>query len=348
MVNIFGEKQDAMTLDKILKECLKREPERLTENQKAVYTELFYQYDEDNDMRLNKKEYKNMLQEYNLTPVDKDIEEIMRNDSNHNINGNKLNQVFYVVLMIVLAILYNWQGKILYFLVLAILHSVHIVDKSEDMDESVIDLERFLKDVRGTCNPFLNFNEYVDINPEKNSKIEKQIRLMRGKFVDQVINRLSSLYGHTYLGCDQAPKSMYSKSFEYIFGATYEQQTDKRNSKVRILIMEKKKLKYLAEKLIDTDFKHSNIEAENSNKYLEYCLTREKHLKLLWQIYEKQKKQDEIVSKRERKRKYGKLHLNEQEREEGEQEEYGEEEEEQYNYLVGRVYINQLIELGKK
>ena len=43
--------------------------------------------------------------------------------------------------------------------------------------------------------------------------------------------------------------------------------------------MEKKKLKYLAEKLIDTDFKHSNIEAENSNKYLEYCLTREKHLK---------------------------------------------------------------------
>ena len=158
MVNIFGEKQDAMTLDKILKECLKREPERLTENQKAVYTELFYQYDEDNDMRLNKKEYKNMLQEYNLTPVDKDIEEIMRNDSNHNINGNKLNQVFYVVLMIVLAILYNWQGKILYFLVLAILHSVHIVDKSEDMDESVIDLERFLKDVRGTCNPFLNFN----------------------------------------------------------------------------------------------------------------------------------------------------------------------------------------------
>ena len=112
--------------------------------------------------------------------------------------------------------------------------------------------------------------------------------------------------------------------------------------------MEKKKLKYLAEKLIDTDFKHSNIEAENSNKYLEYCLTREKHLKLLWQIYEKQKKQDEIVSKRERKRKYGKLHLNEQEREEGEQEEYGEEEEEQYNYLVGRVYINQLIELGTK
>ena len=82
-----------------------------------------------------------MLQEYNLTPVDKDIEEIMRNDSNHNINGNKLNQVFYVVMMIVLAILYNWQGKILYFLVLAILHSVHIVDKSEkrlDVLSSVI------------------------------------------------------------------------------------------------------------------------------------------------------------------------------------------------------------------
>ena len=27
MVNIFGEKQDAMTLDKILRECLKREKE---------------------------------------------------------------------------------------------------------------------------------------------------------------------------------------------------------------------------------------------------------------------------------------------------------------------------------
>ena len=172
---------------------------------------------------------------------------------------------------------------------------------------------------------------------------------MRGKFVDQVINRLSSLYGHTYLGCDQAPKSMYSKSFEYIFGATYEQQTDKKNSKVRILIMEKKKLEKLAKDLIDTDFKHGNIEAENPNrKYLEYCLTREKDLKLLWQIYQKQMSQDVIVSKRERKRKYGKLHLNEQEREEGEQEEYGEEEEEQYNYLVGRVYINQLIELGKE
>ena len=338
MVNIFGEKQDAMTLDKILRECLKREKEveELTKEEVEFYNEKFHTYDKDLDEKLSKNEYDTMVRENNLAPKD----EIIRNDTNRNTNNSNKNQDLIsfgtFVLMTVFVILFIEKEGFLLFFVIATcvniytrMHEILVRPPSWKsqlgplcMDEW--DFERFLKDVRGRRNPFLSFNDYIDTIAEKDSK--KHIRLMRGKFVDQVTNRLSSLYGHTYLGCDQAPKSMYSKSFEYIFGATYEQQTDKRNSKVRILIMEKKKLKYLAEKLIDTDFKHSNIEAENSNrKYLEYCLTREKHLKLLWQIYKKQKNQDD---KRERIE-----NTIEQER---------------YNYLVGSVYINQLIEIDKK
>ena len=58
--------------------------------------------------------------------------------------------------------------------------------------------------------------------------------------------------------------------------------------------------------------------------------------KKMSQIYQKQMSQDVIVSKRERKRKYGKLHLNEQEREEGEQHK-------DYDLLVLAVFVILLI-----
>ena len=53
---------------------------------------------------------------------------------------------------------------------------------------------------------------------------------------DQVINRVSTLFGSGFIGQDLGLEVVQA---EYIFGVTYEKQTDLRNRKVRVLLMKK-------------------------------------------------------------------------------------------------------------
>ena len=74
--------------------------------------------------------------------------------------------------------------------------------------------------------------------------------------------------------------------------------------------MQKETLKELSE---EKEFMHDNIEKhEESNKYLQYCAIRTEHLKLMWELYKKQKEQDA-------KKIY-----------------------DCSNYLIGKLYINQI------
>ena len=137
--------------------------------------------------------------------------------------------------------------------------------KKMTKDEALKNIDKLKKDLFNFR--FQKVNSQVT-NPSKIGETKKTIArlktLLRGKFVDQMVNRLSSIYGSTYLAHDQLPNSKYSTAKRYIFGATYEKQTDHRNKKVRILLMQQEKLEELAE--TKKKFKHHFEEERKKSK----------------------------------------------------------------------------------
>lgn len=114
---------------------------------------------------------------------------------------------------------------------------------------------------------------------------------------DQVVNRISSMFGSGYVALDLG---MEVKSAAYIFGVTYEKQTDLRNRKVRILLMRKDQLEELMKKRNNkVVFEHERELAENpdlttSGNYHSYAKDRMEHLVKMFEIYHENKTKDSM------------------------------------------------------
>ena len=114
---------------------------------------------------------------------------------------------------------------------------------------------------------------------------------------DQVVNRISSMFGLGYVALDLG---IEVTSAEYIFGVTYEKQTDLRNRKVRILLMRKDQLEELVKKRNNNVmFEHERELAKTpdlttSGNYHSYAKDRMEHLLKMFEFYHENKTKDSM------------------------------------------------------
>ena len=102
---------------------------------------------------------------------------------------------------------------------------------------------------------------------------------------DQVINRVSTLFGSGFIGQDLRQEVVQA---EYIFGVTYEKQTDLRNRKVRVLLMKKDDLETMMREsdINGRQFEHDRrLMADPMEKTSKYARDRTIHLKKMYKIY---------------------------------------------------------------
>ena len=130
--------------------------------------------------------------------------------------------------------------------------------------------------------PFLSAVVLKGLSDTKMNSFTKQM-------TDQVINRLSMLFGGAYVAQDQG---LDYKSSQYVFGLTYEKPDENKNTrqKVRCLVMKETSLKRLCE-LWDEDPLHFDF---HHNAYSEHrCL----HLINMYRIYKDRSILESVVKR---------------------------------------------------
>ena len=108
---------------------------------------------------------------------------------------------------------------------------------------------------------------------------------------DQIVNRVSTLFGLGYVALDLG---MEVNTAEYIFGVTHEKQTDKRNRKVRVLLMRKDQLKKMVSlRASESPFEHDSwLHKDPQHTTSMYVKDRMKHLTQMYKLYKENKRQD--------------------------------------------------------
>ena len=108
---------------------------------------------------------------------------------------------------------------------------------------------------------------------------------------DQIVNRVSTLFGLGYVALDLG---MEVNTAEYIFGVTHEKQTDKRNRKVRVLLMRKDQLKKMVSlRASESPFEHDSwLHKDPHHTTSMYVKDRMKHLTQMYKLYKENKRQD--------------------------------------------------------
>lgn len=125
--------------------------------------------------------------------------------------------------------------------------------------------------------PFLNVRWLFDVWHTNDEETEKKLVDTKNKLRDQIINKISSLFGDSYVFQDHGHTVT---EHQYLFGVTYERQADGRNRKVRILLVRLDQLKKYAEIF------ESNIKVKNdTNGRADFVAYSQLRLDDLYQMY---------------------------------------------------------------
>jgi hypothetical protein len=147
--------------------------------------------------------------------------------------------------------------------------------------------------IPGEVAPFLSLSVIASDIQWKTVGTNQLFKDVVRKCRDQVVNRVSSLFGLGYVFQDLG---MEVNTHEYIFGVTYEDQTDARNRKVRILLMRKDQLNIMKQLVKERkEFEHDRIIRESESHDIKtqlYAKDRLNNLCKMHDLYNSNKKDD--------------------------------------------------------
>ena len=268
LLRVFNERQDAQTFKQMMDKCQEREG-FLSKNDYERMEDCFDNADVDSDGFLNQEEFEQLIQVTVPHPSNKQLQKIWLKYNRFNYDVDDLRNIcLHCIVMVSLFSFYTSFPLLMNVLLCATYVYRY---QSENRSISKDQYMEFVAKSVGDLNPFLDTNDLNLNNHEDDVRLNITRRLRR-KFVDQVINCLSSIRGDRFFTNDPHEE-------EYIFGVTFEKQNDQRNCKLRILLMERNALEDLYQ---IEEFYHDGVQ---HIKYHEYCGIRTKDLKLLWDLY---------------------------------------------------------------